>query len=78
MGWKWVGKRRGVRAGRNSRPLLRAEMAHGNGIAATLNGEKLVANGRWVLGVLIDGAVQDLPKLPAVTAEVDLVSPVDG
>ena len=53
-------------------------LAHGNGIAATLNGEKLVANGRWVLGVLIDGAVQDLPKLPAVTAEVGLVSPVDG
>jgi hypothetical protein len=53
-------------------------LAHGNGIAASLNGEKLVVNGRWVLGVLVDGAVQNLPTPPAVAAERDVVRQVDG
>lgn len=52
-------------------------LAHGNGIAATLNGDKVVANGRWVLGVLVDGPVQNVLTPPLVSAERDLTSPLD-
>ena len=53
-------------------------LAHGNGIAATLEGDKLVANGRWVLGVLVDGSVQNLLSPPARSQYEGLEAGGDG
>lgn len=53
-------------------------LAHGTGFAASLNGDKIVANGRWVLGVLVDGPLQSLPTPAAASLSSDLISLADG
>lgn len=42
-------------------------LAHGYGLAASLKGDKIIRSGRWVLGVLISGQVENLLTPPDTT-----------
>lgn len=52
-------------------------LAHGEGMAVSLAGDQMIADGKWVLGVLVQGKIESLPTPPETTGPGNSSNEVD-